>query len=160
MYIYFVYKSLILNSFSTENLFALSPSEARNEKSRLIEAKNAEEQQKRLEEEERRKEEEERRKEEERKKKEEERKRKEEEERIKAEQLRLKHKEQRFKVIEEILETEKDYLASLQLCWDVFYDTTVRIIILCICKLFFFIANIFFLFILISSFGTVSYFFF
>ncbi|KAK0068512.1 dynamin-binding protein, partial [Biomphalaria pfeifferi] len=80
-----------------ENLFLLVPHEARLEKARLLAAQHAAQQ---AEEEERRR----------------------EEERKRAIELKERRREQRGKVIEEIIETEKDYLLSLQLCLETFMD--------------------------------------
>lgn len=51
----------------------------------------------------------------------------EEEERKKALELKEKKQRQRTKVLEEILETEKDYLFSLNLCLETFLDGPVCI---------------------------------
>ncbi|KAH9495018.1 hypothetical protein Btru_018443 [Bulinus truncatus] len=76
-----------------ENLFLLVPHEARLEKARLLAAKHAEEEETRR-----------------------------EEERKRAIEQKEKRREQRGKVIEEIIETEKDYLLSLQMCLETFLD--------------------------------------
>ncbi|KAH9495019.1 hypothetical protein Btru_018446 [Bulinus truncatus] len=76
-----------------ENLFLLVPHEARLEKARLLAAKHAEEEETRK-----------------------------EEERKRAIEQKEKRREQRGKVIEEIIETEKDYLLSLQMCLEIFLD--------------------------------------
>ncbi|CAG5133338.1 unnamed protein product [Candidula unifasciata] len=76
-----------------ENLFALSPHEARLEKARLLAVQQVEEEEKR----------------------------KEEEKKREAE-MKEKRRDQRSKVIQEILDTEKDYLLSLQLCLETFMD--------------------------------------
>lgn len=55
---------------------------------------------------------------------EEEEKRKEEEKKREAE-MKEKRRDQRSKVIEEILDTEKDFLLSLQLCQETFLDGQV-----------------------------------
>ncbi|CAL1529614.1 unnamed protein product, partial [Lymnaea stagnalis] len=76
-----------------ENLFLLVPHEARLEKARLLTAQRAEAEEQRL-----------------------------EEERKRAIEVTERKREQRGKVIEEMLETEKDYLFSLQLCLETFLE--------------------------------------
>ena len=57
----------------------------------------------------------------------EEQRRKEEEAKKHHEELVAKHRETRMRVIQEVLQTEKDYLHSISLCQDVFSDKVNRV---------------------------------
>ena len=89
----FLYFTLTVPGF-LGNLFSVSPREEKLEKAKLLEEQRATD----------------------------ERARREEEERNAAEQ-RAKHREKRRKVLQEILETEKDFLFDLQLCLTTFLDS-------------------------------------
>lgn len=77
-------------------MFAISRHDAKLEQSRLLAAQHAEEEEKRK-----------------------------EEERKREAETREKRKDQREKIIGEIVDTEKDYLLSMQLCLETFLDGQV-----------------------------------
>ncbi|GFR63555.1 dynamin-binding protein-like [Elysia marginata] len=79
--------------YATENLFSLDPHEARLEKARLLAAQHAAEEEKRK-----------------------------EEERLAELERKRKRREHRANVLDEILDTEKDYLFSMHLCLETFLE--------------------------------------
>lgn len=80
------------------NLFSVSPREERLEKARLLAEQQSVDQQQRL-----------------------------LEERRQVAELRTKRREKREKVLQELVDTEKDYLFDLQLCLATFFDSSSRV---------------------------------